>query len=280
MTDYTTCPDGLNQRASALAVCATSNCHQSERNQSKGYFLFKRWHKHTILISATGPRQSSSATFMFNEPQWIHYLFGTISWQIKSLLPTMSGEVAQLLRELHFAGLWCAPLVYRTFFCYMYTIKYSVCINICVLTWICPFLFFPPPFLWTIADCKRKKGHDSALRLLLHPSTELSSSHNKSCGAGQSHNLNQVTVTHHEAHPENSVWQRHSWKQISSLLLQSDCRYETRFSSILTSCICGYYGAAQHGCQPRCYSQAWVSMAPARVALSLAQPHLMPLCTL
>lgn len=91
------------------------------------------------------------------------------------------------------------------------------------------FFFPPPPFLWTIADCKRKKGHDSALRLLLHPSTELSSSHNKSCGAGQSHNLNQVTVTHHEAHPENSVWQRHSWKQIGSLLLQSDCRYETKY---------------------------------------------------
>lgn len=117
----------------------------------------------------------------------------------------------------------------------MYTIKYSVCINICVLTWICPFLFFPPPFLWTIADCKRKKGHDSALRLSLHPSTELSSSHNKSCGAGQSHNLNQVTVTHHEAHPENSVWQRHSWKQISSLLLQSDCRYETKYPDFLVS---------------------------------------------
>lgn len=33
MTDYTACPDGLNQRASALAVRATSHCHPSQTNQ-------------------------------------------------------------------------------------------------------------------------------------------------------------------------------------------------------------------------------------------------------
>lgn len=161
MTDYTTCPDGLNQRASALAVCATSNCHQSERNQWKGYFLFKWWHKHTILISATGPRQSksgSSATFMFNEPQWIHYLFGTISWQIKSLLPTMSGEVAQLLRELHFAGLWCAPLVYRTFFVICIQLNtLSVLIYVCLHEYVL-FFFSPLHFFERLLTVKGKRG--------------------------------------------------------------------------------------------------------------------------
>lgn len=39
------------------------------------------------LISATGPKQGSSDTFIFNEPQWIHYFFGTMSWWIKSLSP-------------------------------------------------------------------------------------------------------------------------------------------------------------------------------------------------
>lgn len=39
-TGCTTCPDGLNQWASALVVCAASYCHQSQTNtvQWKGYF--------------------------------------------------------------------------------------------------------------------------------------------------------------------------------------------------------------------------------------------------
>lgn len=39
-TGCTTCPDGLNQWASALVVCAASDCHQSQTNtvQWKGYF--------------------------------------------------------------------------------------------------------------------------------------------------------------------------------------------------------------------------------------------------
>lgn len=115
----------------------------------------------------------------------------------------------------------------------MYTIKFYVPACICLFLAFAYLRYFFFPFLWTIADYKRKKVHDSAPSLVLHPSTELSSSHNKSWGAGQSHNLNQVALTLHEADPENSVWQRHSWKRISSLYcsMTADKRQRTDFES-------------------------------------------------
>ncbi len=45
-------------------------------------------------------KQGSSATFMFIEPQWIQYLFGTISWLVKYLLYTATKEVAQLFGDI------------------------------------------------------------------------------------------------------------------------------------------------------------------------------------
>lgn len=62
---------------------------------------------------------------------------------------------------------------------YMCTIKHShVSLRLTSYTSI-----FVPPFPSTVAAYKRKKVHDSALRLLSHPSTEVSSSHNKKAAA-------------------------------------------------------------------------------------------------
>lgn len=63
-------------------------------------------------------------------------------------------------------------------------------------------------------------------------------------------------------HPANSVWQRHSWKQTTCCSLTADKRQHTS----------GYNGPIQHGRPPSNYSRACVSMAPARVDLSLARP--------
>lgn len=80
---YTTCPDGLNQWAPALVVCAASNCHQSQTNTVKRLFPFKCCHKKQKPNFCNWAKQGSSAAFMFIEPWWIHDLFGTISWLIK-----------------------------------------------------------------------------------------------------------------------------------------------------------------------------------------------------
>ncbi len=96
--------------------------------------------------------------------------------------------------------------------------------------------------------------YDSALRSVTHSSTELSPSHNKSWGSGQSRNLNQAALMHNEAHPANSVLQRNSRKQITSLYcsLIADKRQHTDFdlSPILHQWL---YGAAQHGRRPSGY---------------------------
>lgn len=52
---------------------------------------------------------------------------------------------------------------------------------------------------------------------MTHPSTEISSSHDKNWGVDQSHHFNQVVLLHHEAHPDDSVLQRNSRQQNPSL---------------------------------------------------------------
>lgn len=66
----------------------------------KRLFPFKWWHKNKSLYFRNWAKQGSSATFMFTESQWIHYLFGTISWLMKYFLSTMSNEVAQLFGDI------------------------------------------------------------------------------------------------------------------------------------------------------------------------------------
>lgn len=44
-------------------------------------------------------KQGNSATFMFIEPQWIHYLFGTISWLTKYVCPHCKRWEHSCLRE-------------------------------------------------------------------------------------------------------------------------------------------------------------------------------------
>lgn len=66
----------------------------------KRLFPFKWWHEKQKPNFRSWAKQGSSATFMFTGPQWSRYLFGTISWLIKYLLPTMSNVVTQLLEDI------------------------------------------------------------------------------------------------------------------------------------------------------------------------------------
>lgn len=57
----------------------------------------------------------------------------------------------------------------------------------------------------------------------------------------QSHNLNRVTVMHHEADPANSVRQTAENKYLPRHCTLTACMSQPR------PCTCGAYGAAQHG---------------------------------
>lgn len=154
----------------------------------KRLFPLEWWHKNKSLISAAGPGRAAQPLLCLLNPSGSTiclalYLLASktslvhnVQWG--STVVWGHQEIMKALQWAQFAGLWCAPLLYQTC-CFSYENKIllfliTACLQYRLLS----------PFLWLTVDCKSKEVHDSAVCLVLHPSTERSSRHNKSGGAG------------------------------------------------------------------------------------------------